>query len=478
MAGLLCLTLATPTAAHAQGLVTSEPQLAIPDAGGDPACVDTIDFTGAGDSIAAFRVGLAIRHGDQDQLRVLLLPPGVVWPSVSYSATDIPSAVAAGAIELVANAGGSDPDIGNGWTQPYDFTSLTTAGDPVFDPGFTATSIATAAGTGLMGTWLAQDETALAAVYGGDPADFGGQGGTWTLVVIDDSATGDGTLVAWQLEYDVLSVDPPEILVLRNGPIADGGNDDLGLGTAGVPQSVTYNVGNTGLGLLHVTGVSTAAATNCTVTTISAVPFAVGASDASPLELEVTPLGDGPYSFDLRLENNDADENPYRIHVTGVADATPTGTPELVVEGKTSFRATDVGSFDSTLWSVSNRGDADLVITNVDTIGAHAGAFAVSGLFLPATIPPGGSVSFQVLFAPTAARAHAAVIRFISNHGATPGTTTEVSVSGFVTGTIEDPGCQCRGAGSGGPGTGLVLGLLALTLLGWRRRRQMAKGGR
>lgn len=584
-AGLMSLALVTPSAVRAQALVTSEPQLAIPDDGGSPVCMDTITFTQAGDTIGAFRVGLAIGHSYQAQLRVLLLPPGVVWPSATYSATDIPSAVAAGAIELVANAGGSSADIGGGFMQPYDYASFTTAGDPVFDPAYAATSISSApSATGMFGTWLAHDEVALGSVYGGDPADYDGQGGAWTLVVIDDTATEDGTLVAWQLEYDVIAVDPPEILVLRGGPIPHNGTDDLGVLTVGVVETVTYNIGNTGLGPLHLTGVSTAAATNCTVTAVTPLPFTVSASDASPLELEVTPLSEGPFAFDLLLDNDDADENPYRIHVTGTAELAPfavlhvtgntlfvspavgtpvsedwvvenqgsqelvieavalegqdasdfalggvpalplsvapgasaslsviylalstddasaavsfvsntngtpgtvlrhiisgtiapdaTSTPELVVVGQTSFRALDVGSFDSAMWSLGNSGDADLIITSVDTIGSHAGAFAVSGLSLPATIPPGGTANLQVLFAPTAARAHAAVIRFTSNHGATPGTTTEVSVTGFITGTVEDPGCQCRDAGAGGAGSGLAFGLLVLGLLGWRRRRR------
>ena len=478
-AGMLTLILTTPPAARGQALVTSEPHLAIPDDGAGPACVDTVSFAPANDTIGAFRVGLAIQHTYQAQLRVLLLPPGVVWPSATYAATDIPSAVTAGAIELVANAGGSSDDLGQGLAQPYDYLNFTSAGDPLFDPGATAMSIDTAPdASGLSGTWLAHDPAALQSVYGGDPADFGGQGGTWTLVVIDDTATEDGTLVAWQVEYDVIAGDPPEILLLRGGPVPDGGSSDLGLLTTGVPETVTFNVGNTGLGMLHVTAVTTAAATNCTVTAIPSVPFTVGPSDASPLDLEVTPLGDGPFSFDLRLANNDADENPYRVHVTGTAetpDATQTGVPELVIAGSTSFRANDVGAFDSALWTVSNGGDADLIITNVDTIGAHASAFAVSGLDLPATIPPGGSASLQVFFAPTANRSYAAAVRFTSNHGAAPGTTTEMSVTGFVTPQIEDPSCNCSGAG--GPDSGLVLGLLVMMLLGWRRR-QRSKGAR
>ena len=81
--GLTTLALVTPAAVRGQALMTSEPDLAIGDDGGDPACVDTITFTQGGDTIAAFRVGLAIVHGYQSQLRVLLLPPGVAWPSAT-----------------------------------------------------------------------------------------------------------------------------------------------------------------------------------------------------------------------------------------------------------------------------------------------------------------------------------------------------------------------------------------------------------
>ncbi len=591
-AGLISLALATPSTVRGQALRTSEPQLAIGDNGGGPVCVDTITFSQVGDTIGAFRVGLAIVHGYQAQLRVLLLPPGVVWPSATYSATEIPSAVSAGAMELVANAGGASDDIGFGRVQPYGFASLTTAGDPVFDPGWSVPSIDGAAdATGLGGIWLAHDATALESVYGGDPADFGGQGGVWTLVVIDDAPTQDGTLVAWQLEYDVIALVPPEILVLRGGPIPDNGADDLGVLTAGVAERVTYNIGNTGLGALQLTGVSTASATNCTVSVVTTVPFTVAPSDASPLELEVTPLSEGLFAFELVLDNDDADENPYRIHVTGAAelapyavlyvtgatalespnlsvpvsedwlvenlgseelvleaitlegadasdfalggvpglplslapgdsaslsvvylavstddasaavrfvsnsggdpgtvdlvhitgkvtsDATQTGTPDLVVVGQTTFMTVDVGAFSSAMWTVSNGGDADLIILGVDSIGAHASAFAISGMPLPVTIPPGGNANLQVLFAPSEFRSHSAVIRFTSNHGGTPGTTTEVAVAGFVTGEVGpgDPGCQCRGGGGGAPMSGGLILLLVLGFLSWRRRRQSPK---
>lgn len=473
--GLILGGLLHPATVHAQGLLTSEPQLAIPDDGGGPACVDTVTFTQPGEAIGAFRVGLAIRHDHQSQLRVLLLPPGVGWPSATYAATEIPTAVAAGAIELVANAGGSNMDIGYGWTQPYTYTDFTTSGDPVFDASSLAMSIDTAAdATGLPGTWLAHDASALAAVYGGDPADLGGQGGTWTLVVIDDAPTADGTLVAWQLEYDVLAAVPPEILLLRDGVLSDGGTDDLGTWTTGVPQSVVYSIGNTGLGVLHLSAVSTAAATNCTVTVVTPVPLTVEPLDASPLELEVTPLADGPFAFDLQLDNDDADENPYHLHVTGTAqpqDATP--TPELVVTGQTSFRVEDVGYFETSTWTVSNAGDGDLVITSVDSIGVHASSFGLGGLSVPVTLAPGHSATLQVTYLPDTVRSHAATIRFFSNHGGVDGTATQVGVTGFVTGTVEDPGCQCRS--EGGPGSGAILVLLlVLGVLAWRRRGRSA----
>ncbi len=588
--GFTTLALVTPAVVRGQALMTSEPDLAIGDDGGDPACVDTITFTQGGDTIAAFRVGLAIVHGYQSQLRVLLLPPGVAWPSATYASTDIPSAVSVGAVELVANAGGASEDIGFGRVQPYVYTSLTTAGDPAFDSTQTAMSIDSAVdASGLGGTWIAHDASALQSVYGGDPADFGGQGGVWTLVVIDDAPTGDGTLVAWQLEYDVIALVPPEILVLRGAPIPENGDDDLGTLTAGLVQSVTYNIGNTGLGPLHLTGVSTAAATNCTVTVVTPLPFTVAPSDASPLELEVTPLSEGDFAFDLVLDNDDADENPFRIHVTGTADlapfavlyvtgvtaleapavsvpvseswqvenlgseelvleaitlegadasdfalggvpglplalapgtsvnlsliylalstgdasaavrfvsnsggipgtadlvqitgtvtpdATQTGTPDLVVMGQTTFMAVDVGTFSSGLWTVENSGDADLIITGVDTIGAYPGAFVISGMPLPVTLGPGDSANLQVHYMPSSSGSHSAAIRFTSNHSGVPGTTTEVAVTGFVTGEMGpgDPGCQCRNGAGGAPGSAMVILVMVLGLLAWRRRKEV-----
>ncbi len=184
--------------ASAQLTLTSSPNLAIPDNGGGPACIDTITVPSSGNVIGALRVGLRIDHGNRRELYALLLPPGVSWPSATYTEADIPAAVTAGAVELMSapTGAGSQTNLGVGASPPYSYVDFTLICDPIFDFDIVAGPFI-GGGTNPTGTYLAADQDGFQDLYDTDPS------GTWTLVVIDRLQNITGTLISWQLEYDI-----------------------------------------------------------------------------------------------------------------------------------------------------------------------------------------------------------------------------------------------------------------------------------
>ncbi|MDX1429362.1 MAG: Calx-beta domain-containing protein, partial [Rhodothermales bacterium] len=112
--------------------------------------------------------------------------------------------------------------------------------------------------------------------------------------------------------------DAAEIGVQRGSvSIADGATDDLGfvqLGTA----SVTYTVNSTGNATAEINPPSFSNLNNVDDVALAVPPEAsIPGGSSTSFDVSFNTLGIGPFSFDLKFENNDANENPYNITVTG-----------------------------------------------------------------------------------------------------------------------------------------------------------------
>jgi hypothetical protein len=111
----------------------------------------------------------------------------------------------------------------------------------------------------------------------------------------------------------------PEIDVTVDGGAAvDGASLALGNAPDDTDLDVMLGVGNVGSTNLQASTVSVANEVNCTVAVIGG-PFsgsiAPGASETRTLR--ITPAGVGPYSFDVSVANDDADESPYDLTFGG-----------------------------------------------------------------------------------------------------------------------------------------------------------------
>ena len=125
----------------------------------------------------------------------------------------------------------------------------------------------------------------------------------------------------------------PEIGLSREIAIGDGKIDDLDLRPA-TPQQLTYTIDNSGNVPLSVGVPDLSNPVNVTGLEVSQPPSdSVATSGQTTFALAFTPVAVGPFSFDVSIDNNDANENPYDFQVIGqVPDADLTAElPQPVV---------------------------------------------------------------------------------------------------------------------------------------------------
>lgn len=215
----------------------------------------------------------------------------------------------------------------------------------------------------------------------------------------------------------------PEIAITQNGEtnlvsgnsVANFGS--LLLGTEGGPQSFTIrNTGSADLdGLsIHVSGASPA---DFVVSSLESATLAPGAN--ATFTVFFKPTAGGTRTATLQVISNDADENPFKISLSGNG----TTRPEIAVEqsdgtGLTSGTSTfDFGSSNTgttgaaKTFTIKNLGSANLTGLVITADGAE---FIVDGMAIN-QLAPGTSTSFQVLFKPTVAGTRTAILHIASN---------------------------------------------------------------
>ncbi len=119
----------------------------------------------------------------------------------------------------------------------------------------------------------------------------------------------------------------PEIGLSRGAsPISSGGTDSAGAASPGVGVTFVYTVSNTGTDPLSFGGspwVVLSGQTNCTATltgtALTQVPLAPGTT--TTFGVIVTPTGSAPFSVQISIPNDDANENPYIFTIAGAAAA-------------------------------------------------------------------------------------------------------------------------------------------------------------
>jgi len=224
----------------------------------------------------------------------------------------------------------------------------------------------------------------LTAEYGGD-ADY------------DPSSGGDS--------HEVLNL--PEIDVQRPAgtSIADGGADNVGDRLAGT-VTLDYTICNVQSLTLTIPsgGVTAANLVNCSgFTVLTALPLNIDGGNCATLQISLNVTDHGPFSFDMDIANNDDNENPYDIAVSGMGLA-----PEIDVQRPAGTSIADggadnighklIGTINLTYTIDNTAGTEKLHITTV-TGSDYANSSGLVATFIPSPhVHIGGKDVLQISF--------------------------------------------------------------------------------
>jgi hypothetical protein len=157
-------------------------------------------------------------------------------------------------------------------------------------------------------------------------------------------------------------------------------------------------------------------------------PFDIAPGNSITLTIRfTTPVFSGPRPGLVRIFNNDTDESPCEINLTGVSF---TPAPEIDIERNTGasipdgsaanpgfntiFAATVIGNSSAPkTYFVSNEGTANLNLNNI--ISSNPAEFSINLNPSPALIAPGTEVEFEITFTPIGIGTRTGTISILSN---------------------------------------------------------------
>ena len=224
--------------------------------------------------------------------------------------------------------------------------------------------------------------------------------------------------------FTVSGVSPMIYVQWPGGSSMFSGNSDVFLGTVvpGRNASLLFTIRNNGTA--NLTGLGTAiGGTNSgdfTVTTAPTASIIPGAS--TTFTVKFAPGALGYKQAVLHIASNDIDGNPFDIDLSGqcvapvvdIAVEQPANTGLADGVSSISFTAQLIGSSDTKVFTIRNKGTVDLTGLAVTRDGPHSGDFAAGALELT-TLVPGASTTFNLTFTPSAAGMRSAAIHIVSN---------------------------------------------------------------
>ncbi|MEI6177698.1 MAG: choice-of-anchor D domain-containing protein, partial [Verrucomicrobiota bacterium] len=213
---------------------------------------------------------------------------------------------------------------------------------------------------------------------------------------------------------------------------------------------LTFTIKNTGsadLTGLTITKDGTHAA-DFTITSSPAAPVA-GPSGTTTFIVSFAPGAAGARTAAIHIANNDSNENPFDINLTGTGTVPP--APEIAVEqpagtdipdaGAKDFGSVSVGSNASLTFTIKNIGNANLTDLSITKDGANAGDFTVTSSPTAPVTGPSGTTSFVVRFAPSAEGARSAAIHIANNDSNE--NPFDINLTGTGTAAVTDPFAIC-----------------------------------
>ena len=189
--------------------------------------------------------------------------------------------------------------------------------------------------------------------------------------------------------------------------------------TVGVPNSQTIQLTNSGTGVLTISQVSAAGPGYST--SAPTLPLSLNPNQSTTFNVKFAPASAGSASGSVSIVSN-APNSPAAIGLSGSGVAS---TQALSFStNNLSFGSVNTGASATQSVTVTNKGNANVVISSISEAGA---GFGLSGAGTPATLTPAQSLIFSVLFSPTAAGNATGTVTVTSNASGSPAT---ISLSG------------------------------------------------
>jgi Ice-binding-like/Abnormal spindle-like microcephaly-assoc'd, ASPM-SPD-2-Hydin len=221
--------------------------------------------------------------------------------------------------------------------------------------------------------------------------------------------------------------------------LVSGSTNDFGFVALSTNNSLTFTIKNSGNSNLTVSGI-TIDGVNLAMFTVTTnpTPATVIPGGSTNFTVRFTPGSTGLKTAALHIANNDTNNNPFNITITGTG-----GTPEIAVQqplgvnlvsGVSSnyFGSVAVGTNTSRTFTITNSGNANLTGLSVTIDGTNSAMFIVT-TNPTASVIPGGSTTFTVRFTPVDAGLKTAALHIANNATNNP---FNITITGTGTGGV------------------------------------------
>ncbi len=273
------------------------------------------------------------------------------------------------------------------------------------------------------------------------------------------------------VSVSALYVAPPqfELRTEPAGSVVDhGGTIALGSVTTGQAVSSNLSVFNLGEQDLLLNGtpvVEFTTSTNCAASLTIAPGTTILPTQSTPMQIEVTPTADGPFSVSVAIAGNDLAQ-PFTMTISGTA-STPapglelrdsTGVTVYTHAGTQTLSGGSAGADLSVQYRIYNTGTVDLDLTGTPVVGISGmvNCTVTVGVSPGATIAPGNFSPFTIAVTPAAGGPFSFVLSIDSSDPNKPTHTLNASGTAVAApskkkkggGGDDDGGCIANGGGS------------------------------
>ncbi len=198
-------------------------------------------------------------------------------------------------------------------------------------------------------------------------------------------------------------------------PIANGGSYGYGSKAVGTNTDVVFMIENTGSDDLNLTTPLSLTGANADQFSIQMQPSSpVSAGGNTTFTVRFSPASSGSKTVEISMANNDSDENPYNLTLTGTGTAPEMdlkqGTTPIADGGSYDYGSKASGTNTDIVFTIENTGSVNLTLTTPLSItGTNADQFTIQAQ--PSSpVSVGANTTFTVRFSPASSGSKTAAI--------------------------------------------------------------------